>query len=409
MSAETGCDLQALMTILVITSPSPSNPSTFLIRNCLQSIYACIKGLTPRTPVIVVMDGYNVAPEARLKRGRITADMVQMYEDYKSAVSTMCADMNLQDFRIEKLPTHHGFALGVKRGLELCTTKHCMICQHDRIFRKAFDQLPNLLMLMDSNTDIRYVGFPTITSSTHRSQIQNRYQLSHLNTLSISLGASYQLQPCIFWFDSQHLCLVERYLEIYQPKVFIPKEMMTYLGWNFVSNMKLKKGDFIEDRFGQMQRKCFIEMRARNAEIPELERAFKWFGSYLVWTRPLDSKDAWHASIAQIKSEGAAALLPAHIESDESETCGVSHSEVTILKYKESEAHIIGVIREYPSQGFERGLETPGLACYEESGKIDEVSISLEQHHEFSAQVFVSHLRGRTLDFIDRTPMPSLT
>ena len=39
-------------------------------------------------------------------------------------------------------------------------------------------------------------------------------------------------------------------------------------------------GDFIEDRFGQMQRRCLTKSGQTDAFMV---RAFRWFGSYLAW------------------------------------------------------------------------------------------------------------------------------
>ena len=88
------------------------------------------------------------------------------------------------------------------------------------------------------------------------------------------------LQPLIFWFDSQHLCHIQRYLAIYSPYVNLPEEMKSWLGEAFVKDMILRKGDFIEDRFGQMQRRCLTKAGQNDAFML---RAFRWFGSYLAW------------------------------------------------------------------------------------------------------------------------------
>lgn len=59
-------------------------------------------------------------------------------------------------------------------------------------------------------------------------------RLPPLHTLTGSVEAGALLQPCIFWFDSQHLAHVQRYLEIYDPFVNMPDDMKYPLGWKFV-------------------------------------------------------------------------------------------------------------------------------------------------------------------------------
>jgi len=121
------------LSILVITSPSPSNPSTFLMEHCIGSMQSCIPDLSLSTPLIIVLDGYNLCREgqskmgpsawdvklhrmttssnhagSRLKRGRITSDMVEPYQAYQHAVEEWCKLKGFVDWRVERLATHHG-------------------------------------------------------------------------------------------------------------------------------------------------------------------------------------------------------------------------------------------------------------------------------------------------------------
>ena len=62
----------------------------------------------------------------------------------------------------------------------------------------------------------------------------------------------------------------------------MPAELKDAVGWDLVSTMRLRRGDFIEDRFGQAQ-KAMMTHAAIRAK-PELVRSlFRWFGSYLLW------------------------------------------------------------------------------------------------------------------------------
>lgn len=69
----------------------------------------------------------------------------------------------------------------MKRGLELCATPFCLVCQHDRVFRNSFRGLRDVLAAMQREQHVRYVGFPTVTSSSHASQLQHRYYVNCLN------------------------------------------------------------------------------------------------------------------------------------------------------------------------------------------------------------------------------------
>eukprot|EP01034_Spumella_vulgaris_P021589 gene21589-27627_t len=78
------------------------------------------------------------------------------------------------------------------------------------------------------------------------------------------LGDHLYLQPLIFWFDSNHLCHVQRYLEIYRPISNLPAELKEAIGMKSLKKMILRKGDFIEDKFGQMQRILLSTLTTRN-------------------------------------------------------------------------------------------------------------------------------------------------
>ena len=127
-----------------------------------------------------------------------------------------------------------------------------MIVQHDRSFMAQFNDLTNVLDCMNDNHHIRYVGFPTVNSLTHDSVIRN-YGLQGLVSPEkhIAITSDYVLKPLIFWYDSNHVCKISRYLEIYRPFTFVPPEMKDIVGVKGLKSMFMKNGHFIEDRFGQ--------------------------------------------------------------------------------------------------------------------------------------------------------------
>ena len=44
------------------------------------------------------------------------------------------------------------------------------------------------MVLMEGDPTMRYVGFTTVTSSTHKSQLRNRYSVTCLNDLAVENG-----------------------------------------------------------------------------------------------------------------------------------------------------------------------------------------------------------------------------
>ena len=112
--------------------------------------------------------------------------------------------------------------------------------------------------------DIRYIGFPTSMSSSHKYLVQTKYKKTGIinckiddllidtkkteesnsgelpdeqknyvqtnlsiqsSTTTPSISKKMSLIPLIFWYDSNHLCNVERYLQIYTPYLSMPEKL----------------------------------------------------------------------------------------------------------------------------------------------------------------------------------------
>jgi hypothetical protein len=256
------CDV----TIIVVTSPSPSNPSLELLSQCIESC-SLVDGLDG-CPVIIMMDGYKISREDRTKVGRITESSAHRYEEYYEAIVEKFCELK---FRVVRNQQHLGFALTVKAGLELCSTTYSLIAQYDRMFCARISNLDLLLRTMEENPHIRYLGFPTSTNINHDKIISTNYNLYCLNKpgVKLHLGEHVYLQPLAFWFDSQHICHVQRYLQIYRPYKNLPPHLRELIGIRSIKDMLLRPGDFIEDRFGQMQRRILWSLAVRGRVDPQ--------------------------------------------------------------------------------------------------------------------------------------------
>ena len=169
--------------------------------------------------------------------------------------------------------------------------------QHDRAFVQREINLTMCLKWMRALESIRYIGFPTVINVNHMSVLKTRYNLDFLldhctiHESSAEGGnvrecrrkeseASLSLIPLVFWYDSNHLAHVQRYLQIYTPYKSLTGELREYLGLRKIRDMLLRNGDFIEDRFGQIERNCLTEAIEDKSMIIKL---FNWFRSYLLW------------------------------------------------------------------------------------------------------------------------------
>lgn len=77
--------------------------------------------------------------------------------------------------------------------------------------------------------------------------------------------------------------LWQRYLCIFRPFRSLPPNLRDIVGLGAVKDMLLKPGDFIEDKFGQVQRNVLTGARADGRSDEVVLELFRWFGSYLCW------------------------------------------------------------------------------------------------------------------------------
>jgi len=241
------CELD--MTCVLVTSPTMANPGLGLLPAVLDS-FRLVRGLdTCRGGVIIVMDGYVVANKEQPKRGRVTQAMADNYELYHDALLRV---YTLPRYRIVRCPEHVGFAHAVRTGLLQVSTTFALVAQHDRAFVDTFDELSLVLDAMARHEWIRYVGFPSVMNRQHANLLHCQYGLKMLAApqsrialggakdvpMSASAGSSggrrkgaedveagLVLMPLIFWYDSQHICHVQRYLKIFEPPADMPRHL----------------------------------------------------------------------------------------------------------------------------------------------------------------------------------------
>ena len=285
--------MDSKLSVIVVTSPARSHPSTFLLDSVLKS-FDLVQGLENAT-ITIIFDHYFICDKAQPKKGKVTAMMAENYEAYITATRAKYGEDKRFAFII--CENHHGFAMCVKRGLESCVTKYCLVCQHDRAFMANIPGgLPQLLDTLERTeatrplfAPIRYIGLPTSSSCHHDSLVRTRYRLDALlqPPLDVATGdKSTVLRPLVFMYDSNHIAIVEEYLKIFQPYKNLPETLRSAIGIQSIRAMLLKKGDFIEDRFGQQERNLLTDQVYSDdtAQLgPQTKRElFLWFGTYLL-------------------------------------------------------------------------------------------------------------------------------
>lgn len=302
--------------VVVVASPARCHPSTELVDSVFDSLQL-IEGLDS-APTAVICDGYRISTQLEAshaerlakrleidpmrfsKRGIVTHGVSAAYDEFKQRLRAERSGLALLE-----LGSHHGFALAVREGLRWaqdagCT--HALVCQHDRRFVRQLSAstLSALLDHFETRPSCRYVGFPSGTSKRLAARTTNEYKLGALlEARSHALpplphGGRLSIRPSIFWYDSNHFVHVDRALELlYTPDAVAsaeaprsagfdraPPALRARLGDRGAARFRLRRGDFIEERFGVEQRNLLAGM-ADDALDAQLE-AFDHFGSYLL-------------------------------------------------------------------------------------------------------------------------------
>jgi len=226
--------LEDLLTVIVISSPTHTNPHTVLIERVLQSL-CLVPELIPCRKLIVC-DGYIVDNEERLKKGRVTKEAGENYEQYKINLKEK-AHQNVEPFikvEVHPLKERVGFGFGIRHGLSLVNTEYVMIVQHDRCFMKQFD-LQGIIESMIDFPQMRCVNLPTSSTTNYYERMDSKFhKFQFLQGKEIFRNNLTFLPLCQF-YDSTHIAHVRFYWDFIFPKHFVPKS------------------GFIEDKMGQIQ------------------------------------------------------------------------------------------------------------------------------------------------------------
>ena len=216
------------LTIVLVTSPIPSHPSTELIDQVIQS-FDLVEGLEA-CPLIIVADGFQIREgKPAWNQGRIDESSGDRYLRYIDALKSKYESAGSADARravkvIGPLTKRVNFGHALLAGLSEVRTEFVLVVQHDRVFAEPF-AMDEVLRLFDAHHKIRYVGFQTVpdyvTYAVSKYGGWARCKVSDQTT---------GLIPCFIWYDSTHVCRAQ------DVAALIEKEV--------------KPGEFIESSFG---------------------------------------------------------------------------------------------------------------------------------------------------------------
>lgn len=264
-------------------------------------------------PIVIVCDGYKLIdtmkrknPYSFSKSGFILEEAARTYEAYKTTLQYEIdhCENKRREYILLPMKEHMGFALSVKNGLNyaenIIGSTHALILQHDRVFTNKLHEsvIPRLLKTFDDFRHIRYMGFPTTASFNYLALQHDKFrgvwdQVQKSLVVPIIGESNVILLPSMFWYDSNHLVQIDRMLEMYTPFLSVPSSLHeTFGGKKGLKSLYLRKGDFIEDRMGQQQRKLFNALADEilhhgddlNKVVKSalLDQVVKHFGCYLI-------------------------------------------------------------------------------------------------------------------------------
>lgn len=273
------------LTILITTSPLPMNPSLGLLEFVLRSM-SRVPGLM-ETKKVIVCDGCKVrtrfgggASESLWRAGQVTKEALVKYEEYIEAlrerVEHAPADDCFHNTEVLVLDERQGFGFAVKEGLKAVQTRFTMVVQHDRNFKDAeMPDIPGLLDVMREHGDsVKCVCLACAPLLDYVHRMKSRFQ-ADVSPMTCRLKNGDRLVPMLQWLDSTHVADTEWYRSF----VFDPARKL------------VKKGGFIEDKFGQEQVK-----QLRDKGFPEGWAPFKnWlycekFGTATGYVEHLDAR-----------------------------------------------------------------------------------------------------------------------
>lgn len=245
----------------------------------------------------MVFDGFDqVTSKSRLKKGVITAQQAQDYEEYKTATKELFSKIYFEEndeitFREEAGEAEFGsafdgrnsvpltifqsldkkitfiepsirigFALAVRSALRKTETPYVWVQQHDWNLATDFPIHPLLEVMRNSESNpevpVKYVCLPAIRMLSYAESsdvvefpvLKNQTSLLKGNFSPASQPDSkIPLTPLFLWHDKPHIASVAHYMSCVYP-----------------TRLAVLRGDFIEDKIGQRARAQMKEGQVSN-------------------------------------------------------------------------------------------------------------------------------------------------
>eukprot|EP00965_Chrysotila_dentata_P151086 4994068-Pleurochrysis_carterae.AAC.1 len=201
-----GVELALALTIVVTTSPIPSNPSTGLLETVFSSLKLCTGNLLT-CKVVLVCDSYKISNDdqaCRYKQGQVTRKAAEAYEEFLQCVEHDAIRMPA-NLKVIRLRAHHGFGRALRVALETeVTTRLVLVVQHDWVFMPpGFDVGAAADIMLRHPLTLPYVAAMSLSTADYVERVKRRYQLDI--TSAVLQHDSYYFIPLIMLQDKPFL------------------------------------------------------------------------------------------------------------------------------------------------------------------------------------------------------------
>jgi hypothetical protein len=287
-------DFSSLITIVIVTSPVESNPSTELLDRCLLSIVRAWPELSD-CHVVVAADGCQQDEsvlDSKRKRvfGKASAAQLRNYHDFLDRLeerSWMTVDrptaiQNDDDGDDTGLLSTEwlGFALTLQKAIEThVTTPLVFVTPHDYELETEplkdirVEQLAQAILCEKSDTNrhaVNYIGLhnaKTLTLSQRNASVLQNLPSIVLQETSTMNSENWMLSPLASWKENPHLASVRAYRDVvFENRIH-----------------RFKRGHFIEDTLGQKMLQALKD--SDDATITK-QQLFESFGTFLLEPPP---------------------------------------------------------------------------------------------------------------------------
>jgi len=163
---EVSADVSPALSLVVTTSPVPSNPDLQMLLETLHSLRTFGQLPLHRLHAVVVTDGYQVADGRQLRRGMIEPTDVAPYEEFKTRLRAELDSTKM--FASTTFIEHDqrfGFGTAALKAMEHVVTPLVLVVQHDWLLVRQVD-ICELLPLFNRD-DVKYLTFANKSNASY--------------------------------------------------------------------------------------------------------------------------------------------------------------------------------------------------------------------------------------------------